>query len=176
MHRSPLLTHNPPVAQPVAEGVELQITASRWQDMHLVGQITALCGASFHTGRLDLLNPRASESWAREAAMAWELSRAESPPIAPEEFKRALLLAGLQLQALHERAAAHGRAAIDEQPLYVIRERRICRLNDGRIEPLCNFTARITREVLIDDGAVECGELTIEGVLEDGQALGVARV
>ena len=168
MHRSPLLTHDPPVTQPVAEGVQLQITASRWHDMHLVAQITAVCGAPFHSGRLDLLNPRSCDAWAREVAMAWESSRTDRPSIGPEEFKRALRLAELRLQALHERAAAPGRAVIDEQPPYVIRERRICRLHDGRIEPLCDFSARITREVLIDDGAVECGELSIEGVLDDG--------
>ncbi|MGH2345081.1 MAG: hypothetical protein ACRDG4_07625, partial [Chloroflexota bacterium] len=116
-----------------------------------MGQITAVGKAPFHTGRLDLLNPRSIESWAREASAAWEGSGAE-------------------------RAAAQERAIRDEQPPYTIRERRTCRLHDGRLEPLCNFTARITREVLIDDGAVEAGELTIEGVLDDGQPMGVAHV
>jgi hypothetical protein len=144
--------------------------------MHLVGQVTVACGAPFHGGRLDLLNPRSCESWAKDAAAAWVGSRDEAVPIDVEAFKRALRVAGVDLLALHEREATQGQTAIVQQPSYIIRERRICRLHDGRIEPLCNFTARIIGEVLIDDSAIESGELTIEGILDDGQTLGVARV
>nr|MDP9473208.1 DUF3854 domain-containing protein [Chloroflexota bacterium] len=42
--------------------------------------------------------------------------------------------------------------------------------------PLCNFTARITEEVIADDGAAQRGEVVVEGRLSDGQVLPAARV
>ncbi len=42
--------------------------------------------------------------------------------------------------------------------------------------PLCNFTARITEEVIADDGAAQRGEVVVEGRLSDGQDLPAARV
>jgi hypothetical protein len=63
---------------------------------------------------------------------------------------------------------------------YAIRDGRIGtvkRTNDGEIwTPLANFTARITEEVIADDGVSERGELVIHGALPDGAALPAARV
>lgn len=63
---------------------------------------------------------------------------------------------------------------------YAIRDGRIGtikRTNDGEIwTPLANFTARITEEVVADDGVSERGELVIHGALPDGAALPAARV
>jgi hypothetical protein len=42
--------------------------------------------------------------------------------------------------------------------------------------PLCNFTARITRQLTVDDGAETRRELTLEGRLETGQPLPTAAV
>jgi hypothetical protein len=175
MDRS-LLTHNPILTEPVTERIEIRVTASQCQGMRLYGQITVAAGAPFHTGRIDLLNMRACNLWAREAAAAWDRIRENAPFVGAEELRESLGRLVPRLNALHEQTTAHLLATKDEQPPYAIRDGRICRLHAGRIEPLCNFTARIVGEIVIDDGAAERGELSIEGALDTGQPLDIVRV
>ncbi len=63
---------------------------------------------------------------------------------------------------------------------YAERDGALCyrkRDRDGDVWiPLCNFTARITEEVIADDGAAQRGEVVVEGRLSDGQVLPAARV
>ncbi len=63
---------------------------------------------------------------------------------------------------------------------YVIQDGRIChrrRTRDGEaLDPLANFTARITEEVARDDGVMTTGELVIEGVHESGAPFPPARI
>jgi hypothetical protein len=176
MGNSQLLTHDPPLRQAVVPGIDLLVSASQRQALRLVAQVLAHYEKPFHTGRVDLLNPRACDLWAREAHTALAGMRGADPSVCVDHFKRALQMLSTELQAVHVQAASRRLAAADEQPPYIVREGRICRLHGGRIEPLCNFTATIVTEVLIDDGALERGELTIDGTLDDGEHLAVVRV
>jgi hypothetical protein len=168
--------HRPALAYRVGHGVEVQIVASQRVGLHLHGQVVAAAGAPFHTGRIDLLNARACGAWARAAASAWDGVRDDALPIGVDAFVAALRSLALTARAIHDRAqspaAAHRQRA---RAAYAIRDGRICRLHDG-CEPLCNFAATIRREVVVDDGAAEHGELEIDGTLEGGEPLDTARV
>jgi hypothetical protein len=177
MKRASVLTHRPALAYRVGHGVEVQLVASQRVGLHLHGQVVAAAGAPFHTGRIDLLNARACGAWARAAARAWDGVRDDALPIGADAFVATLRSLALTVHATHDRAqgpaAAHGQRA---RAAYAIRDGRICRLHGDSCEPLCNFAATIRREVVVDDGAAERGELEIEGTLEGGEPLGTARV
>jgi hypothetical protein len=63
---------------------------------------------------------------------------------------------------------------------YVVVDGRICRLKpSGQTlvpDPLCNFTAQVTEEIALDDGAEVTRAFTIEGRLDSGESLPPARV
>jgi hypothetical protein len=58
---------------------------------------------------------------------------------------------------------------------YLIDRGRLCRVRrtrDGRvIDPLCNFVARVTEKLILDDGAEVSRAFTIDGKLDTGATL-----
>jgi hypothetical protein len=177
MMRASLVDHCPAIVYRVGRGVEVQIVASQRVGLHLHGQVVAATGVPFHTGRLDLFNTRACGAWARAAARAWDGVRGDAQPIGAEALVAALQNLALRLHATHEYAPARLAAHIPRDHLpYAIRDGRICRLHGEACEPLCNFAVTICREVMVDDGAAERGELEVAGTLASGEPLGIARV
>jgi hypothetical protein len=70
-----------------------------------------------------------------------------------------------------EERQTKAKAALELYSLYVIDAGRICK-SDGELSaPLCNFTAKITEEVLIDDGENADMVFAIEGRLCNGHPL-----
>lgn len=71
-------------------------------------------------------------------------------------------------------------APIDPGP-YRIADGRICRVRFHEkageiVSPLCNFTAEVTQEIVLDDGAEPTRAFVIEGRLWDGTVLSPVRV
>ena len=93
-------------------------------------------------------------------------------------------VAARELLALASVLADHREAPANEPTSeagpYAVRDGRLCfrrREQGGDVWlPLGNFAARITEEVIADDGATQHGELVIDGTLADGTALAPARV
>src|SRR5207248_6449536 len=61
-----------------------------------------------------------------------------------------------------------------EEEQYKVENNRIWYRGLGGWQPLCNFAATITEEVIRDDGAEEKGELLVAGRLQSGRPLSVA--
>jgi hypothetical protein len=59
---------------------------------------------------------------------------------------------------------------------YFIDEGRVCLRKETAVIPLSNFCARITEEVVVDDGAEQRALLAIDGALADGRPLGEIEV
>jgi hypothetical protein len=63
---------------------------------------------------------------------------------------------------------------------YLIERGRICRIKKTRdadiTEPLCNFIARVTEEMILDDGVESTRAFLVQGNLETGEALPQLRV
>lgn len=63
---------------------------------------------------------------------------------------------------------------------YLIADRQICRQKQTRegpiVEPLCNFTAEVTEELLVDDGAEASRTFTLTGQLAGGQTFPLVRI
>jgi len=178
MSGASLLTHSPALSQPVADGVELRAVASQHAALRLqVHTLAVHDGQPFHAGRLDLLQDRARDSWSHAAVRGWDTVRGPAAPLDAATFAQALGRLALAVEAAHlegqGRMEGQGR---EGRTLYAVSDGRICRLRGDAYEPLCNFVATIRREVLIDDGAAEHGELEIAGLLDTGQPLASARV
>ncbi len=70
--------------------------------------------------------------------------------------------------------------ALGDPPRYLVYQGRICRIKktkdgDGT-EPLCNFTASVTEELILDDGVDTTRAFVIQGNLDTGAALPPLRV
>jgi hypothetical protein len=63
---------------------------------------------------------------------------------------------------------------------YLVSAGRICRRRRTKettiVEPLCNFTARVVEELVLDDGVETVRTFVLEGALESGASLPPARV
>src|SRR5439155_5170654 len=63
---------------------------------------------------------------------------------------------------------------------YRIDAGRICRVRQTKegpiVEPLCNFVAKVTQEIILDDGAETTRSFDIEGHLETGTPLPLIRI
>lgn len=107
--------------------------------------------------------------FAEEAARA---SRASAGQIAAALVRLEVMLA----EWLAQQSGRSGAVAAPGGTRYAVHGGRICRMADGHPVPLCNFTAAIEEEATVDDGAEQRAELAIALTLDNGEALGTARI
>ena len=133
-----------------------------------------------------------SAAFEREALSTIVAVRQSDPPAYQRTISK-LKHAGVRLRDLERelrraslRAIEGGPATpaadgtVEAGPYFVTRHGMIAwrkETRDGSVSvPLCNFTAQIVAEEVIDDGAERCTILGIEGTMPDGRRLTYARV
>jgi hypothetical protein len=140
------------------------------------GTLTAKCGGEFiHVNTLNITKE------ADRNGVVKELTK-DRPGIDAEDLKSQLLeLAGREMEGPPRDEGAGPSLASDPDTLYPVLGGCICRTfrtQSGEFDhiPLCNFDARITEEVVLDDGVEQSRRLTLEGTLASGWALPAVEV